>query len=75
MQAKISLTPSMVQEFVNIASRCDFDIDIAGNNRYFVDAKSYVGVMGLDLSKTLTVRYYGCNAEFERYLKTHTQAC
>lgn len=38
-QYKIVLRPDEVQEFVNEASRYDFDIDIAYNS-YVVDAKS-----------------------------------
>ena len=75
MQAKISLTPSMVKEFVNVASACDFDIDIASYNRYCVDAKSIVGVYGLDLTSVLTVTYDGYNPDCEQYLKAHSMAC
>lgn len=75
MQAKISLTPSMVKEFVNVASACDFDIDIASYNRYCVDAKSIVGVYGLDLTSVLTVTYDGYNPDFEQYLKARSMAC
>ena len=75
MQAKISLTPSMVKEFVNVASACDFDIDIASYNRYCVDAKSIVGVYGLDLTSVHTVTYDGYNPDFEQYLKAHSMAC
>lgn len=75
MQAKIYLTPSMVQEFVNITSKCDFDIDIASYNRYFVDAKSIIGILGLDMTRPLTVSYDGFNAELEQYLNAHAMAC
>lgn len=75
MQAKISLTPSMVQDFVRVTSKCDFDIDIIGNNRYYVDAKSIVGILGLDMTRPLTVSYNGYNAEFEQYLRAHSLAC
>lgn len=75
MQAKIYLTPSMVREFVNVASKCDFDIDITGYNHYCVDAKSMVGVYALDMNGALTVSYNGYNEEFEQYLKRHAVAC
>ena len=75
MQAKIYLTPSMVRDFVRITSKCDFDIDVASYNKYFVDAKSIVGVYGLDMSRPLTVSYDGFNAELESYLRAHTEAC
>lgn len=73
-QAKINLTPSMVQEFVNITSKCNFDIDVAGYNRYFVDAKSIIGILGLDMSRPLTLTYDGFNAELEDFIKAHTLA-
>ncbi|MBO4679561.1 MAG: HPr family phosphocarrier protein [Lachnospiraceae bacterium] len=75
MQAKIFLSPSMVRDFVNVASKCDFDIDVASYNRYFVDAKSILGVFGLDMSGALTVKYNGFNSEFEGFLKQHAVAC
>ncbi len=75
MQAKIHLTPSMVREFVNVASKCDFDIDVASYNRYMVDAKSMIGVYALDLSSPLTVTYDGYNPEFEQYLRKNAVAC
>ena len=70
----IMLKPSQVQDFVNAATKCDFDIDIY-YNRYVVDAKSILGVFGLDLTKALTVEYNGYNEEFEQYLKSLAIAC
>lgn len=75
MQKKIMLTPSMVKDFVNAATKCDFDIDVASNNRYYVDAKSILGVLGIDLSRPVTVTYHGFNPEFEAYLQSAAQAC
>lgn len=75
MQRSIILTPSMVKEFVSVTSKCDFDIDVASYNRYYVDAKSIVGVLGLDMTHTLTVTYDGYNEELENYLKQHARAC
>ena len=63
----IMLKPAQVQDFVNAATKCDFDVDIY-YNRYVVDAKSILGVFGLDLTKTLTVEYNGYDNEFEKYL-------
>ena len=74
MERKIRLTPNAVEHFVAVASKCDFDIDIA-YNRYTVDAKSFLGVYGLDFSQTLTVYYNGYNAEFEELLKNYAIAC
>ena len=56
-----------VEEFVKAASKCDFDIDIF-YNRVIIDAKSILGVMGLDFNSTLTVKYAGDNHEFESYV-------
>lgn len=74
MERRIRLTPEEVQHFVNVTTKCDFEVDIA-YNRYVVDAKSFLGVYGLDFSKTLTVRYDGYNAELEEMLKAKTMAC
>lgn len=66
-ERKIMLKLDQAGEFVKVANECDFDIDIF-YNRYSVDAKSILGVMALDFTKVLTVRYYGYNADFEIYL-------
>ena len=70
----IMLSPYQVKDFVNAATKCDFDIDIY-NNRYVVDAKSILGVLGLDLSKPVTVEYHGMNSEFESFLDSLAVAC
>lgn len=73
MVKTIRLTQEEVQNFVSAASRCDFDIDIC-YNRYVVDAKSFLGVYGLDFSKPLRVSYDGYSEEFEQLLKKYTVA-
>lgn len=73
-QYKIVLRPDEVQEFVNAASGCDFDIDIAYNS-YVVDAKSILGVYGLDLTRVLTVTCHGYSKEFDSYLRNFAIAC
>lgn len=70
----INLTPDEVQNFVNVTSKCDFDIDIF-YNRYVVDAKSFLGVFGLDFKKPLTVSYEGYNEDLEELLKKNAIAC
>ena len=45
------------------------------NHSYAVDAKSFLGVYGLDFSQDLTVHYVGYNAEFEEMLKDYALAC
>ena len=66
-ERKIKMTPDEVKDFVNEASKCDFDIDIFYNH-FIIDAKSILGVMGLDFRSTLTLQYSGENAEFEQYI-------
>ncbi len=68
MVKPVGITPDEVQHFVDVTSRCDFDIDIC-YNRYVVDAKSFLGVYGLDFGKPLTVSYEGYNSELEELLK------
>ena len=68
-QSKIKLNAAEeVQEFVNAASRCDFDIDVY-YNRFLIDAKSILGVFSLDLTRELTVDCHGESQEFNRTLK------
>ena len=74
MVRKIRLSVDEVQNFVNVASRCDFDIDIF-YNRYIVDAKSFLDVYGLDFTKVLTVSYNGYNPDFEALLCGKAMAC
>lgn len=74
MVRRIKLRPDEVKDFVAAASKCDFDIDIA-YNRYVIDAKSIVGVFGLDFSRILTVSYSGYNCNFERIIRSLAVAC
>ena len=71
---KIRLRLDEVIDFVAAASKCDFDIDIS-YNRFIVDAKSIVGVLGLDLNQILNVSYNGYDAEFEKYINHFAMAC
>ena len=71
---KIRLRVDEVKDFVAAATRCDFDIDIS-YNRFVVDAKSIVGVLGLDLNQILTVSYNGFDQEFEDYMNHFALAC
>lgn len=74
IRRKIRLRPDEVKQFVAAASKCDFDIDIA-YNRYIVDAKSIVGVLGLDFNQVLTVSYTGYDKDFEQFMKRFAVAC
>ena len=67
----IKLDPAQVKDFVLAATRCDFDVDIS-YNRIVVDAKSILGVLGLNFSYPLKVSYNGFNQYFEDYLTNHS---
>ena len=73
MVKTIRLTPDQVMSFVNITSKCDFDIDIY-YNRYVIDAKSVLGVYGLDFNQPLKVSYEGYNSSLEEFLKQNAIA-
>ena len=68
-QIKLQL-PEAVKDFVKAAEKCDFDIDIF-YNRIIIDAKSFLGVLSLDLSKTLNVACRGYDQEFEGILNKY----
>lgn len=68
MQYKIKLEISQVKDFVNAASKCDCDVDIAYNS-IAVDAKSIIGVLGLDLRRVLTVTCNDYDSQFDLYMK------
>lgn len=72
-ETKIKLGLDDVKEFVEAAARCDFDIDV-NYNRVFVDAKSILGVLALDLGKVLTVKCHGEDAAFEDFLQKYAVA-
>ena len=58
-----------VQEFVNAASECNFDINLH-YQRAIVDAKSFLGVLSLGLSKIFTVSYGGNDGNLVRIHKS-----
>ena len=62
-----------VQEFVKAASQCNFDINLH-YERAIVDAKSFLGVLSLGLSKILTVSYGGNDCRFEQILHKYAAA-
>ncbi len=63
-QMKIRLNATEdVLEFVKVAERCDFDVDVCLDSAV-VDAKSILGVLSLGLAKSLTVQYHGENTNF-----------
>lgn len=58
------------KDFVNLAGRCDFDIDLY-DRHVAIDAKSLIGVLSIDLKNVLTVKFFGENEEFENFLLNH----
>lgn len=64
MEKQIKLDEKSAQEFVSAASRCNFD-------RIIIDAKSILGLLSLDLTKTLTVKCYGEDEDFNRVLSKY----
>lgn len=62
-----------VENFVNAAGQCDFEIDILSDHIY-IDAKSLLGVLGLGFKRELTVKYFGENAKFETLLDNYAVA-
>ena len=56
-QRKIKLSSIQdAKKFVALANECDFDINVRFNH-FIIDAKSILGVMGLDFNSTLTVKF------------------
>ena len=47
-----------IKEFVNLASKCQGDVVVKSGN-FAVDAKSLMGLFSLDLTKPLSVEFYG----------------
>jgi len=75
MDYRLRLRPSEVKDFVAAAMRSECHIDISTSTNRVVDAKSILGVLGLDLSGVLTVSVHGYDREFEMYLKKFSMAC
>ena len=68
MSQKIRLNETAdVKEFVQAASKCDFDVDIS-YNRVIIDAKSILGILSMDLTRELTVRCYGESKRFNEVI-------
>lgn len=75
MEYKIMLRPSEVRGFVEAATKSDCYIDISSNNHFIVDAKSILGVLGLDLNKAVKVTVHGYDKEFEQSIRRYALAC
>lgn len=74
MKHRIKLRPEEVKDFVEAATKCIFDVDIS-YNRFIVDAKSIIGVLGLNFNQVLTVSVNGYDEEFDKYLRKFAVAC
>lgn len=59
-----------VQEFVRAAEKCDFDINVI-NKHIFIDAKSFLGVLGL-MMEDMKVSYFGENSGFEKVVRKYS---
>ena len=69
MSQKIRLNETAdVKEFVQAASKCDFDVDIS-YNRVIIDAKSILGILSMDLTRVLTVTCLAEDHELNRFLQ------
>ena len=62
-----------VKRFVDITSQYSEDMALV-HGRYVVDAKSILGVLGLDLNRVLTVACHGYSEEFDGYVKQFSLA-
>lgn len=65
---KIRLLPEEINRFVIAAGRCSFDVDISYNS-FVVDAKSILGVFGLDFRYPLMVVCHGYDRNFDNYIQ------
>ncbi|MFP3154422.1 HPr family phosphocarrier protein [Lachnospiraceae bacterium ZAX-1] len=73
-EKKIKLgAPDEVLEFVQGASKCEFDIDVVYQS-IILDAKSFLGIIGLGLPKEITVKYGGEDLAFEDLLGKYVVA-
>ena len=66
-EKNIRLSPDTVITFVKKSQQCDFNIDVS-YDRTEVDAKSLLGMLSLDFSRIMHVKYYGKDEELEGYL-------
>ena len=53
-----------IRQFINIIDKIDTDFDL-GSGQRIVDAKSILGVLALDLSGPLLLRYHSNESDIE----------
>lgn len=58
------------RELVNIATGCDFDVNLR-HGRVQIDAKSIVGVLGVDLRHDLVISYDGESEALDAFTQNH----
>ncbi len=54
-----------IRQFINTIEKIDTNFDL-GSGQRVVDAKSIIGVMGLDFSGPLQLRYHSDDADIEK---------
>ena len=74
MQHRIKLRPDEVPSMDLASTKCLYDVDISYNS-FIVDAKSILGVFGLNFDQVLTVTCNGYDSEFDQYLQKFAVAC
>ncbi len=62
------MSPQEVEEFVNIASAYEFDIDLVSGAVY-IDAKSFLGVMTMGFKRELEVCSMADDRSFRRRIQ------
>lgn len=67
MKIKLNATEEVL-EFVQVAERCDFDVDVCLDSAV-VDAKSILGVLSLGLARNLTVKCHGESTVFTNAIR------
>ena len=56
-----------IKEFVDVASKCDFDIDVF-YQRAMIDAKSLLGMLAIGNSRNIAVCYGGKDEHLEKMI-------
>lgn len=68
LRVKLKADIESVKQFVNENSKFDFDIDVK-QGRYTVDAKSLLGVMGINLTSGVEITIISDNSQMiETYI-------
>ena len=58
-----------VKSFVNDITKFDYDFDLV-SGRYVIDAKSFMGIFSLDLSKSIDLNIHATDAALDEILVT-----